>query len=77
MRKPVLTRKLSQQNRSEQGAKTHAFLMPLFCSAELQGETPIGTVLYLAKKTIGKTVAPAQELDLAMWFFKELKAYAK
>jgi hypothetical protein len=24
MRKPVLTRKVSQQNRSEQGAKTHA-----------------------------------------------------
>ena len=65
MRKPVLTRKVSQQNRSEQGAKTHAVLMTLFRSAELQGKNPVETVLSLAKTTIGKTVAPEQELDLA------------
>lgn len=65
MRKPVLTRKVSQQNRSEQGAKTHAVLMTLFRSAELQGKNPVETILSLAKTTIGKAVAPEQELDLA------------
>jgi len=65
MRKPVLTRKVSQQNRSEQGAKTHAVLMTLFRSAELQGKNPVETLLSLARTTIGKAVAPEQELDLA------------
>ncbi len=37
MRPAVLTRKISQQNRSEDGAKAHAILMTLFRSAELQG----------------------------------------
>jgi len=65
MRKPVLTRKISQQNRSEQGAKTHAVLMSLFRSAELQGKNPVETALALAKATITKIQAPEQELDLA------------
>jgi transposase len=65
IRKPVLTRKVSQQNRSEQGAKTHAVLMTLFRSAELQVKNPVETVLSLAKIEIGKAVAPKQELDLA------------
>ena len=65
MRKPVLTRKVCQQNRSEQGAKTHAVLMSLFRSAELQGKNPVETVLTLAKATIAKAEAPDQELDLA------------
>jgi transposase len=65
MRKPVLTRKVSQQNRSEQGAKTHAVLMSLFRSAELQGKNPVETILSLAKTTLGKAAAPEQELDLA------------
>jgi transposase len=65
MRKPVLTRKVSQQNRSEQGAKTHAVLMTLFRSAELQGKNPVETALSLAKTTIAKAQAPEQELDLA------------
>ena len=65
MRKPVLTRKVSQQNRSEQGAKTHAVLMTLFRSAELQGKNPVETVLTLAKTKIGKAEAPEQKLDLA------------
>lgn len=52
MRKPVLTRKVSQQNRSEQGAKTQAILMTLFRSAELQDENPVETVMALAKKAI-------------------------
>lgn len=65
MRKPVLTRKVSQQNRSEQGAKTHAVLMTLFRSAELQGKNPVETVLSLAQTRLGKAAAPEQELDLA------------
>lgn len=52
MRKPVLTRKVSQQNRSEQGAKTQAILMSLFRTAELQGQNPIEVVLSLSKSAI-------------------------
>jgi transposase len=52
MRKPVLTRKVSQQNRSEQGAKTQAILMSLLRTAELQGQNPIEAVLCLAKSAI-------------------------
>lgn len=62
MRKPVLTRKVSQQNRSEQGAKTHAVLMTLFRSAELQGKNPVETVLTLAKAKITKAQAPENDL---------------
>jgi len=36
IRKPVITRKISQQNRSIQGAEAHAIFMSLFRSAELQ-----------------------------------------
>ena len=49
MRKPVQTRKISQQNRSEQGAKTHAILMTLFRSSELQRENPVEHVLSITK----------------------------
>ncbi len=52
MRKPVLTRKVSQQNRSERGAATQAILMTLFRTAELQNQNPMETILYLAKKSI-------------------------
>lgn len=52
MRKPVLTRKISQQNRSERGAKTQAILMTLFRSAELQGDNPIETIFAAAQSAI-------------------------
>lgn len=52
MRKPVLTRKVSQQNRSDKGAATHAILMTLFRTAELQNLNPMETILSLAKKSI-------------------------
>jgi len=65
MRKPVLTRKISQQNRSEQGSKTQAVLMSLFRSAELQGKNPVETVLSLARASIGKEMAPEYQLKLA------------
>jgi hypothetical protein len=53
MRNPVLTRKVSQQNRSEQGAKTQSILMTLFRSAQLQGHNPVETILSIAKMTLG------------------------
>jgi len=65
MRKPVLTRKVSQQNRSEQGSKTQAILMTLFRSAELQGKNPVETILSLAKTTIGKETFTEYQLKLA------------
>jgi hypothetical protein len=68
MRKPVLTEKASQQNRSKEGAKKLAVLMTLFHYAELQGKNPIETLLSLAKTPIGKTGAPEQEQDLAAEF---------
>jgi transposase len=52
MRKPVITRKISQQNRSDQGAKTQAILMTLFKSAELQKLNPVEAVLADAKTVI-------------------------
>jgi transposase len=52
MRKPVLTRKVSQQNRSHDGAKAQSILMTLFRSAELQGHNPVETILAIAKKAL-------------------------
>ena len=52
MRKAVLVRKVSQQNRSEQGVRVQAILMTLFRTAELQDQNPVETVLSAAKKTI-------------------------
>jgi hypothetical protein len=65
MRKPVLTRKVSQQNRSQQGAKTQAVLMTLFRSAELHQDNPVETVLAMAKNAIGAKSAPAECFKLA------------
>ena len=52
MRKPVLTRKVSQQNRSQEGAVTQAILMTLFRTAELQGNNPVETVVAHAKAAL-------------------------
>ncbi len=52
MRKPVLTRKISQQNRSEQGAKTQAIFMTLLRSAELQGLNPVEALLSYTKSAL-------------------------
>jgi len=65
MRKPVLTRKVSQQNRSEHGAKTQAILMSLFRTAELQGQNPIEVVLCLAKSTMTSSAVNEESLKLA------------
>ena len=52
MRKPVLTRKVSQQNRSEDGAQTQSILMSLFRSAELYGLNPVENILSSAKSIL-------------------------
>ena len=52
MRTAVHTRKVSQQNRSLQGAKTHAIFLSLFRSAQLQGLNPVEYVLQLARATL-------------------------
>ena len=65
MRKPVLTKKVSQQNRSEQGAKTQAILMTLFRSAELQGKNPVEAILSIAKDAIAKNMVPQDYLKMA------------
>ena len=54
MRKAVMCRKVSQQNRSETGAVTQAVLMTLFRTAELQKQNPVETVLTLTKSAIEK-----------------------
>jgi hypothetical protein len=65
MRKPVQTRKISQQNRSEQGAKTHAILMTLFRSSELQQENPVEHVLSITKNIINIKAEPESYFQLA------------
>jgi hypothetical protein len=52
MRSPVLTRKVSQQNRSDDGAKTQSILMTLFRSAQLQGHNPVEIILSTAKNAL-------------------------
>ena len=52
MRTAVHTRKVSQQNRSAAGAKTHAILLTLFRSAHLQKLNPLDHVMQLAKAAI-------------------------
>ncbi len=64
MRTAVHTRKVSQQNRSLEGAKTHAIMLSLFRSAQLQGLHPVEYVLQLARAAISGessgTIAPDQ-----------------
>jgi transposase len=59
MRPAVITRKISQQNRSADGAKAHAILMSLFRSAQLQGLNPVEHVLQLAHTTLEAKPTPA------------------
>jgi transposase len=57
MRVAVHTRKVSQQNRSLQGARTHAIFLSLFRSAQLQKLNPIDQVMQLAQTAIAATSA--------------------
>lgn len=65
MRKAVLCRKVSQQNRSEKGTVTQAVLMTLFRTAELQKQNPLEAVLAAAKTAIRKKKPDSIEFKLA------------
>ena len=65
IRKPVVTRKISQQNRSDQGAEAHAIFMSLFRSAELKGLNPVDKVLTDTKALIGRTQKKNSAFKLA------------
>ena len=64
MRTAVHTRKVSQQNRSLQGAKAHAIFLSLFRSAQLQGLNPVEYMLQMGRATLAgeatDTIAPDQ-----------------
>ena len=55
MRGPVISRRISQGNRSQAGAQTQAILMSLFRSMELQALNPIEALLRLAQAAIART----------------------
>jgi hypothetical protein len=65
MRKAVLCRKVSQQNRSEKGAVTQAVLMSLFRTAELEKKNPVEAVLAAAKQAIMCDNNAEAEFELA------------
>lgn len=48
MRRPVISRRISQQNRSDKGSITQAILMTLFRTAELQQHNPVDHIQSLA-----------------------------
>lgn len=48
MRKPVISRRISQQNRSDVGTTTQAVMMSLFRTAELQHMNPVEHILQIA-----------------------------
>jgi len=52
IRKPVAARKICQQNRSTTGAHTHAVLLSLLRTAELQGHPPVEFLITLTKAAI-------------------------
>jgi len=52
MRKPVLVRRIIQQNRSKKGAWTQAVLMTIFRTAELKGENPLTAVESIVKNNL-------------------------
>lgn len=54
MRGPVISRRISQGNRSRSGADAQAILMSLFRSMELQARNPIEEVLRLAQLAIAR-----------------------
>jgi len=65
MRVAVHTRKVSQQNRSLDGAKTHAILLSHFRCAQLQKLNPIDYVMQLAGSALAaRKVSPAEPMSL-------------
>lgn len=63
MRVAVHTRKVSQQNRSFEGAKTHAIFLSLLRTADLQKLNPIDYVIQLAQASLtGNSTASTHNL---------------
>ena len=59
IRRPAISRKISQQNRSDRGAQAHAIFMTLFKSADLQGLNPVDSIILEAKAQLeGKAGMP-------------------
>lgn len=65
IRKPVMTRKISQQNRSNRAAEAHAIFMSLFRSAELQGLNPVEKVAADSKTLLAGTQVENSTFKLA------------
>jgi transposase len=65
VRPPVISRKISQQNRSKRGAESQAILMSLFQSAKLQEMNPIESVLEMAQYRIAPQPNNAESLKKA------------
>lgn len=70
MRGPVISRRISQGNRSQAGAEAQAILMSLFRSMQLQGRNPIEELLHLAQAAIARQplvlpLAPDEQDHLA------------
>lgn len=70
MRGPVISRRISQGNRSSGGAQAQAILMSLFRSMELHGRNPIDELLSLAqiaiaRKPLALPLAPDEEEHIA------------
>lgn len=61
MRVAVHTRKVSQQNRSTQGAKTHSIFLSLFRTAQLQKLNPIDYVMQRANTALASTTTPTHD----------------
>jgi hypothetical protein len=66
IRGPVISRKISQQNRSEAGADAQAVLMSIFRTSYLQGRNPVDYVTELSKNYIKRNHTQNEaELDMA------------
>ena len=64
MRTPAINRKISHQNRSQEGAETQAILMTLFKSAVLQKLNPVETVLAMTQKSIDPNASVQIDLQI-------------
>lgn len=54
MRGPVMSRRISQGNRSQSGAEAQAVLMSIFRSMELQARNPLDELLQLAQDAVAR-----------------------
>ena len=66
IRPSVISRKISQQNRSPRGTETQSILMSLFQTAKLQNQNPIEAILEQAKSAIlGRDQFPKEQKKAA------------